>query len=180
MERPICKFNQVGFCKFGEECGKFHENEKCLKTNCNPKKCTKKHPKECRYFSVSRFCKFGSDCAFLHGEKVVKEDVELWIEEVNTLKVEIDVLKNKVKSISSITQEETILMESIKVLKEEIEIIKDHDKETEERLKVIENCLEDVSEDDSEMSENLEDLKIIRNVKTFSSAMNVLFHLRVK
>ena len=36
MEQPVCKHNQRGFCKFGEECTKYHENEICRDEDVAP------------------------------------------------------------------------------------------------------------------------------------------------
>ena len=72
--QPVCKFNQIGFCKFGSSCHKMHVNTLCPNQNCSKKKCSDRHPRICKYCSLNGSCKFGSKCAFEHrkGENVNK------------------------------------------------------------------------------------------------------------
>ena len=64
----LCKHNQSGFCKFGENCQNRHINEICDKETCE--NCELRHPKRCKYFIYNRACKFGDECAYRHDESV--------------------------------------------------------------------------------------------------------------
>ena len=63
---PICKYNQVGFCKFGLMCRNRHIMEACQKTKCNLTSCQLRHPQKCRYFYIYGECKFKENCAYIH------------------------------------------------------------------------------------------------------------------
>ena len=116
MLEHICRFNQIGFCKFKSECEKVHENKICRANNCDPRRCSKRHPKDCRNYSKHRFCNF----AYLHSEMVVKEDFERVTEEMKNLKAEMDILKNTVKTLSEIKQEKKVLKKNIEKLNKDI------------------------------------------------------------
>ena len=59
-----CWHNDVGYCKFKEECWKAHSLTICEKETCD-KKCSSRHPRECKY---KERCKFQKKdiCAFSH------------------------------------------------------------------------------------------------------------------
>ena len=84
-QRGICKYNQTGFCKFKGSCPNIHDNEICNVRNCSPNLCTKRHPKECRYFADYKYCKFRA-CAFAHSERIEKGEVNALREEINYMK----------------------------------------------------------------------------------------------
>ena len=96
----ICRFNQVGFCKFGGKCFNKHENEICRnRSECIDSKCSKRHPKKCKYFLQFGYCKFNDTCAYSHvvdnNSKVEEQEKEVadLKEEVDKLKEEVDKLK---------------------------------------------------------------------------------------
>ena len=61
---PKCWFNDVGYCKFKEECKKEHSFSVCQNKSCD-KKCQKRHPKECKYKDECKFLQKGI-CSFSH------------------------------------------------------------------------------------------------------------------
>ena len=66
MTGEVCMFNKFGFCKWEANCKKIHLNEICLLEECESRKCNKRHPRLCKYFSERGFCKYGSSCRFDH------------------------------------------------------------------------------------------------------------------
>ena len=62
----VCKHYKFGFCKFGEKCHKQHLKETCQTEDCYLKTCPKRHPKICKFLSVSQVCKFGDACCYKH------------------------------------------------------------------------------------------------------------------
>ena len=66
MTGEVCMFNKFGFCKWEANCKKIHLDEICLLEECESRKCNKRHPRHCKYFSERGFCKYGSSCRFDH------------------------------------------------------------------------------------------------------------------
>ena len=89
----ICLHNKFGHCKFRETCRHPHNNEICEETNCEINKCSKRHPKSCRYFKDFNRCKFGDFCSFVHRE--LKNDAKE--QELNEVKARLVNLENIVK-----------------------------------------------------------------------------------
>ena len=69
---PICPFNNLGFCKYKDKCKKKHLAEKCLNRKCE-RKCSKRHPKLCKYGESCR-CKAKGVCAYDHDIIANKEE----------------------------------------------------------------------------------------------------------
>ena len=59
----LCLYNKFGHCKFRETCRHQHCNEVCEETNCEIRKCLKRHPRNVRFFDDF---KFGEYCSFFH------------------------------------------------------------------------------------------------------------------
>ena len=61
---PKCFYNDIGYCKFKEECKKKHSLSICESEKCD-KFCQKRHPIKCNF---DENCKFNarSICAFSH------------------------------------------------------------------------------------------------------------------
>ena len=74
MERRVCKYFQTGYCKFGVNCRKLHVNEMCLEEQWDKRKCNKRQPNVCKYFSTQIACKFGDMCCYKHGNPHNKSD----------------------------------------------------------------------------------------------------------
>ena len=111
--------------------------------------CTKRHPKECRYFAEYKYCKFRA-CAFAHSERIEHGDVQAIRDDINYMREEIGILKLKLNSLATIRQESESLRLAIDILKEEIVEIKTMNKETESMLKYLEEDIEVESEDDAD------------------------------
>ena len=102
MEK-VCKHFQCGFCKFGESCQKQHIKEICLVQSCTSKSCIKRHPKNCKYFSIQQSCKFGDHCAYKHNFNSDKSKNKIIALEaaVEFMKAQICDLTEEVKNIKS-------------------------------------------------------------------------------
>ena len=93
MNYNICKFNQFGFCKFGESCKKEHENQICSQEGCNRKNCILRHPRPCKYFEANGFCKQGDESAYSHRNTRCKSDIDSTFKEIDKLKKDVEKLK---------------------------------------------------------------------------------------
>ena len=47
------KFNQNGYCKFGQTCTKIHIDTLCMDISCDKNICSLRHPRACKYFLQS-------------------------------------------------------------------------------------------------------------------------------
>ena len=65
----ICVFNKFGFCKYGVTCRKKHEDLKCENSSCEIFNCSKRHPKECKYYREFNRCKYNEYCRYEHKQK---------------------------------------------------------------------------------------------------------------
>ena len=117
-------YNQRGFCKFGEMCTKKHDNEICQSgKECINPNCTRRHPRDCRYFSRNGRCKFSASCAYSHSEENNKTKVEELEKELINLKEEMNKLK-----IEMVTKMDMIL-DMLEVEKE----VEDNDSDQNEK-----------------------------------------------
>ena len=105
MEQEVCKFNQRGYCKFGSECHKYHENETCEDQGCTRKACRKRHPRICKYFGDNMSCKFDKECAYTHRDNVNMKEINELTEELKNIIAELNVLKNTIKFLPEIEKE---------------------------------------------------------------------------
>ena len=92
MEK-VCKHFQCGFCKFGESCKKQHIKHMCLIQSCTSKSCIKRHPKNCKYFSIQQSCKFGDHCAYKHNSSSDKSDHKKCQDKIAALEASFEFLK---------------------------------------------------------------------------------------
>lgn len=93
----VCKHNQTGFCKFRQDCKKYHVNEICPNIEiCKDTKCTLRHPKTCQTFEVLGKCKF-ANCAYRHLSNSTNQKVECLEKVVEELMVEIVKLGQSIK-----------------------------------------------------------------------------------
>ena len=65
----VCIFNKFGFCKYGVTCRKKHEDLKCEDSSCEVFNCSKRHPKECKYYREFNRCKYNEYCRYEHKQK---------------------------------------------------------------------------------------------------------------
>ena len=75
MAVNVCKYNQKGFCKFGDKCYKRHVIEICRRSDCSDQTCEYRHPQMCRYFIFNRSCKFQESCAYLHQDTAERTEL---------------------------------------------------------------------------------------------------------
>ena len=68
LPNVICLYNKFGYCKYGENCRRKHENRICHSENCHIEICSKRHPRKCRYFATYKYCKFNQYCRYSHCE----------------------------------------------------------------------------------------------------------------
>ena len=132
----LCLHNQKGYCKFGEKCIQRHETEICQNRNeCTNKECSKRHPRDCKYFSQFGRCKFGEDCAYSHADK--RKDTE-----VETLEKEVKEMKEDTKKVDQLEKEVKELKAEVNNMKLNMarmyKLIKANQVETEERRNEIE------------------------------------------
>ena len=152
-DKGLCKHNQMGYCKFRDKCNKIHENDICEKQACNPSKCRKRHPKLCKHFSQRLVCRYGKDCGYKHQEtdgNIKPEQFNALNEDIKNLKAEVDVLKNTIKTLSSIKQEGNLIKKSVEKLKEEIKKIKAENCNIIKKLTYIEKEFEDEHDEESD------------------------------
>ena len=93
MESEICYFNKTCCCKYRDSCTKRHEDILCEDRNCNGTKCSRRHQKLCKYFSIYNECKFGDVCKFHHKDETSSEleDKIIKLEEaLNRSNIDID------------------------------------------------------------------------------------------
>ena len=84
----VCRFNQFGYCKFGNSCFRKHVNSICENVRCFKPDCELRHPKKCRYIFQFSYCKFGEYCKFKH-EDIRNDGID---KEIEKLRLEIDKL----------------------------------------------------------------------------------------
>ena len=104
--RPKCYFQDVGFCKYDAGCRFQHSEGVCQERHCRTRNCSKRHPRPCRDYFLSKSCRFGKDCMFSHifycedcdnfKSLINKEMKKVTIIE----KVKDDIIENMKKDIS--------------------------------------------------------------------------------
>ena len=113
---PICKYHQYGFCKFRDQCQKFHTVDTCDNFPCLDEKCMLRHPKNCQFYSSFGKCKFGNSCSYLHLTNLVVNHTIL-NNEVKSLTALIEQLERKNKELFEIYQS---LSEDVTALKNDL------------------------------------------------------------
>ena len=111
-------YNQRGYCKFGDKCFQRHEKEICHDRNeCTNQYCSKRHPRECRYFIQFGRCKFGVGCAFSHDNNNKSHKAE-------ELNKEVEEMKAGVKKVEQLEKEVHELKAEVKNIKQDIKLMK--------------------------------------------------------
>ena len=142
----VCRFNQFGYCKFGNSCFRKHVNSICENVRCFKSDCELRHPKKCRYFFKSRYCKYGEYCRFKHEEirnDCVDKEIEKSRFEVDKLGKVIETKENEIKNkdieIRNLSLADTDKLkkkaEDFESRNEALELENKHLKETIEELK---------------------------------------------
>ena len=149
MTGEVCMFNKFGFCKWEANCKKIHLDEICLLEECESRKCNKRHPRLCKYFSERGFCKYGSNCRFDHRppkyiRSIVSRLEALEKENLKLLKViedQKDVCANRtIKDVE-------------KILKQ-IDDLKQGNNEKELAIKRLEEDIKNLKADKTQNAEN--------------------------
>ena len=110
MSATICLHHHYGHCKYGIHCRNQHVEETCENYPCPTKTCNKRHPKICRYFSLTGACKFNKNCSFLHRHREntkiddLEKDVKKLKEEIEALTTEVSLLKKNIHTLSKSSQ----------------------------------------------------------------------------
>lgn len=92
-EENVCRFNKFGYCKYGNYCFRYHENNICENGRCPVKSCSLRHPRKCRFFLEFGKCKFGTYCRFGHSSHESKKALE----DIDALRKEIKEVNSKIK-----------------------------------------------------------------------------------
>ena len=92
-----CYYNNVGFCKFGNECRFQHFLQKCPKKICREISCRNRHPKTCKHGENCRFFKRNC-CAYNHENDTNDNKIKRYEEEIVKLKIEVEKLKALLKT----------------------------------------------------------------------------------
>ena len=108
VELNVCKFNNVGHCKFGSNCRNRHTLETCTNFPCRVKECPLRHPKMCKYFVQFGQCRFKENCSYLHFSELDKTKKGLE-KEIETLKIEVEALKSRNIEIETIMRRLAII-----------------------------------------------------------------------
>lgn len=103
-----CFHNNVGYCKFREECHYQHFHVICSERVCRKSQCKARHPRLCRKGNTCKFLK-KNICAFRHNnlkedtsdEQNVSRKISIFEEEIRNLKHEIFELKNCIEKKQS-------------------------------------------------------------------------------
>ena len=171
---PLCRHNQTGFCKFGDQCFKDHINEICKEKLCKNNNCTKRHPRVCKYFASNNRCKFEESCAYIHHKRENMEQIDLLEREVNYLKSEIIKLTKQTEEMVQKVKENYLQNNDINEMKEEIIQIKD-------TMSKITNNFLNVQMNEHEQESNGEtNFLCVKCDSTFKSEMTLNKHVNTK
>ena len=99
-QQTICHFNKFGFCKFGKQCSKYHEDKVCENKNCDVLKCSSRHPRKCRFFAEYFYCKFGVYCKFSHKRSDDGKAIELLENQIENFKKEIEIKDTEIQMVN--------------------------------------------------------------------------------
>ena len=151
MTGEVCMFNKFGFCKWEASCKKIHLDEICLLEECESRKCNKRHPRPCKFFSERGFCKYGSNCSFDHRPPKYIRSI---VSRVDALEKENLKLLKVIESQKEICDKKTI-----KDVEEILKQIDDLKKGNEEKELAIEKLEEDIENLKAVKTQNAENLK---------------------
>ena len=165
-----CYYNNVGYCKFRDQCRYQHYSKVCSRSVCKEKECHFRHPKS---------CKFGSDCHFLRrkccvynhkfsesNEKAFHNESETdLINEVTQLKVEIVELRKSVElkeqQLNEINVKEADANKLIQELRDESDRVK-------HSVEVNKKALDDLKRENlglKEANEKLNELNATKQIQ---------------
>ena len=105
MSGEVCMFDKFGFCKWEASCNKVHLKETCLLEECDSRKCQKRHPRPCKFFTERGNCKYGGGCRFDHRPpKHIRSLVSRLEALENENKTLLKVIENQNMKIDKITE----------------------------------------------------------------------------
>ena len=115
----VCFFHNYGFCKYRETCRKIHYKETCGVKFCETPGCAKRHPQNCKYFTIYNRCKFGTFCSYAHVTTEV--EVSSNNSEDEEKKAKIAILENRVKSLEDEIKHANAVMKNLVEKNEHLE-----------------------------------------------------------
>ena len=94
-----CYHNNVGFCKFQDQCRYQHYTKICTNNVCKDRECKFRHPKTCKYGEACEFLKLKC-CFYNHKNSRVDlniDSADKLLKEVQELKAEILTLRKTIQ-----------------------------------------------------------------------------------
>ena len=129
MENQICKYYQLGYCKYKGSCRRNHDHEMCNNIeDCKDTNCTKRHPKPCKIFKEKGKCRFDVDCAYLHRSETNSQN------KLNEILSQC-MIKHE-KEISDLQEKVNNLQEVIRIMTEKLNNLEHTPKTGNEKEKV--------------------------------------------
>ena len=162
-----CYYNNVGFCKFSDQCRYQHFKDVCSKSVCKDRECKFRHPKSCKFGENCKFFKLKC-CFYSHKHSMVAISNK-----------ERDLINAKAENLEKAVQE----------LQIEISDLKKAITDKEQKLKVLENrnvdqnkVLIDLQEENASLKQKLkEQTKInISKDEVITAKDDTIAHLRQK
>ena len=96
-------FDKFGFCKWEASCNKVHLKETCLLEECDSRKCQKRHPRPCKFFTERGNCKYGGGCRFDHRPP----------KHIRSLVSRLDALENENKTLLKVIENQNMKIDKI-------------------------------------------------------------------
>ena len=153
MSGDVCMFNKFGFCKWEASCKKIHLDEICLLEECESRKCNKRHPRPCKYFSERGFCKYGSHCRFDHRPPKYIRSI---VSRLEALEKENLKLLKVIEDQKEICDNNKTIKDVEKILKQ-IDDLKQGNDEKELAIKRLEEDIGNLKADKTQNAENLKE-----------------------
>ena len=118
-----CYYNNVGYCKFRDQCRHRHFTDICQKVICRDKKCQSRHPRTCKY---GESCKFLSRNCCVYSHKSVHSDKIDDREKMEAIKLknEVEELKLEIAGLNKELEEKNMkILELSEVITNQNKII---------------------------------------------------------
>ena len=96
-----CYYNNVGFCKFSDQCRYQHFEKVCSKSVCKDIECKFRHPKSCRFGDNCKFFKLKC-CVYSHKHSKVSisnKDRDLINEKAENLEKAVKELQQEISDL---------------------------------------------------------------------------------
>ena len=97
---------------FKRHCRLMHVKELCSESECEIKKCSRRHPRECRYYRDYNRCKFGEYCFFSHdtinqSNVVINTSVEKMESKVKVIEKQVEEMKEQILKLTKLLDSKT-------------------------------------------------------------------------